>query len=318
MSEKTHEHPWSLAMHIYCKADDKLARRKAFSMIRTGLNKGMSPKEIWNAYKWNSYFLKAVHDEKNLARLIEKSQDWDWYKNRVRSVWDVINQIHAVEHSRARSEFRSVAPVLLFLAAMHTSRDVNRNALLAYRYTCKLAKVLFGLDLDPNHLGRKWESLAKKGYINFQKGQQGGSSSRVEVLAYEAEALTKEQRLETVRRLLSRLEESPLKEALSRMLLKLAEMTEKPSYNDDDLENEISATLEIFKVVTKEVQAERTAERLIESVDFAADQILFAEIAQIQREKATERVESFFNSGFSLTEDNRSDSEEIDWSAVLV
>src|SRR5215216_3352411 len=204
MKTKNYDRPFDLGQHIYYQTDVKEAGRRTLTMIRAGLNKGLDAHGIWETYKWNSYFLRIVKQERNVQRFIDLSEEWHWWNNRSRVVWDLLNQVYSVMTTkRLQKANKAVAPLLLTLVALHTVRDINRKALMAYRYVCKLVQELTDQELDPKHLGRKWETLAKKGYVDFQKGQQGGSSSRLELLKYDAEALTVEQRLQAAELVLS-------------------------------------------------------------------------------------------------------------------
>lgn len=289
----THTRPFDIGQHIYYQADVKEAGRRTLRMIREGLNKGMDAHQIWEAYKWNSYFLRIIKQERNVERFIALSDEWHWWKNRPRVMWDLLNQAYAVEHSKSRRELRSIAPLLLTLVALHTARDANRKALMAYRYVCKLVQELTGQELDPKHLGRKWEALAKKGYVDFQKGQQGGSSSRLELLSYDGPALTADQRLEAAELILRAFKDSTFKTQLASLLRELAKMTMEPAISDDETYNAVADLASAFKSITTPVAEERRAERLIESVDFS-------EVV----ETVTERVSDFTSAGRSLTEEN--------------
>jgi len=256
------------------------AKRTIVLAIAKFLGKGFDKDSIFAEIAKMDEFsaLSYKRPEKEFSRIFNDTTSWIHHKNQIKVFYDLLGWIsEGMNNTKIRTKTKDLFYVLMTMVALHQAKDNDSRGLVAFRYLSRITVVSQkSLELDPRSLGEKFSAYAKLGYINYEKGIQGGISSRAGLKPYTSE-LSLEDAIKAKEAILNIFQDSPFYaelEAVLNLVTRITVVSQKslatPAYNDSDFENAVEALLNIFVPMTRVAADERIAERQIESVDFEA------------------------------------------------
>jgi len=226
------------------------AKREIVLAIASGLGKGLDKDSIYANISQMVEFTALAYKrpEKEFNRLYKDTVAWIHHKNQIKVFWDLMGVVsEGSNNKKLQQGNRTQLPGILTLVALLQAKDNDSRGLVAFNFMPKLITrstvVMYNLlEVDRFSIANRFKAYDKAGYLNYEKGVQGGVASRAGITPFLGE-LTQEQ-INTARATI--LDACQGAVFFNELKAVLDLINSKPDYNDQALENAVEALLEVF------------------------------------------------------------------------